>query len=108
MGANANMLAPILIKNNTMHPLIDIIETTEEDNILPQIINNIMRQIYHLHVLATDEHKYYGSLKAIFDDKNDVGVSKFTLDRYKWDKPFSNEKVVIRKGVMKTTNDVKQ
>lgn len=65
------------------------------------------RKLYHLHILATDEHKYYGSLQAIFDDKNDVGVSKFTLDRYDWKEPYRNEKVIIRKGEMLTASEAR-
>jgi hypothetical protein len=56
------------------------------------------RRIFHLHLLETNEHKYYGSLAAIFLDNKDLGVSKFTLDRYNFTTPFENGKVVIRKG----------
>lgn len=65
------------------------------------------RRIFHLHIIETNEHKYYGSLAAIFLDNKDLGVSKFTLDRYDWSKPFENSKVVIRKGEMLSANDAR-
>ena len=50
------------------------------------------RRLFHLTIKATVEHKYYGSLAAIFLDNKDLGVSKFTLDRYDISGPFENEK----------------
>lgn len=60
-----------------------------------------------MHIIETNEHKYYGSLAAIFLDNNALGISKFTLDRYDWSKPFENSKVVIRKGEMLSANDAR-
>lgn len=48
------------------------------------------RRIFHLELKAPSEHKYYGSLAAIFLDNKDLGVSKFTLDRYDFSEPFEN------------------
>ena len=56
---------------------------------------------------ATDEHKYYGSLSAIFLEYKDLGVSKFTLDRYDFENPFENENCIIRKGFMKSAGDIR-
>ncbi|HEX8334506.1 MAG TPA: hypothetical protein VF622_17915 [Segetibacter sp.] len=72
------------------------------------IFTDVGKKLFHVYLKTKDDHKYYGSLKAIFDDKNDVGVSKFTLDRYDFSKPFENEKVIIRKGEMLSTGDVKK
>lgn len=71
------------------------------------IFTDVGKKLFHIYIKASEQHKYYGSLKAIFDDKNDVGVSKFTLDRYDFTKPFENDKVIIRKGEMLSTGDVK-
>lgn len=71
------------------------------------IFTDVGKKLFHLYLKASEQHKYYGSLKAIFDDKNDVGVSKFTLDRYDFTTPFENDKAIIRKGEMLSTGDVK-
>lgn len=69
------------------------------------------RRIFHLELKATGEHKYYGSLAAVFLDNKDLGVSKFTLDRYEFEKApyseFENEICVIRKGAMLSAGDVR-
>ena len=36
------------------------------------------RRLFNLTIKATGEHKYYGSLAAILDNK-DLGVSKFNF-----------------------------
>lgn len=67
------------------------------------------RRLFHLTLKAIQEHKYYGSLAAIFLDNKNLGVSKFTLDRYDFEeKPFENESCIIRKGWMLSTNDVRE
>ena len=65
------------------------------------------RRLFHLELKATGEHKYYGSLAAIFLEYQNLGVSKFTLDRYDFEKPFENEVCIIRKGLMSSTGDVR-
>ena len=56
-----------------------------------------MRRVFHVKFKATGEHKYYGSLAAVFLDNNNLGVSKYTLDRYDFSIPFENETCIIRK-----------
>lgn len=65
------------------------------------------RRLFHLQIKATGEHKYYGSLAAIFLDNKDLGVSKFTLDRFDFVQPYENEVCVIRKGFMQSTGDIR-
>ena len=65
------------------------------------------RRLFHLQIKATGEHKYYGSLAAIFLDNKDLGVSKFTLDRFDFVRPYENEVCVIRKGFMQSTGDIR-
>lgn len=67
------------------------------------------RRLFHLYLKSTLEHKYYGSLKAIFIDTTnpDLGVSKFTLDRFDFVQPYENEVCVIRKGFMQSTGDIR-
>ncbi len=65
------------------------------------------RRIFHLTIKATGEHKYYGSLAAIFLDNKDLCVSKFTLDRYDFSQQFENEVCIIRKDFILSTGDVR-
>jgi hypothetical protein len=64
------------------------------------------RRIFHLHI-KPDTNKYYGSLQALFLDNKDLGVSKFTLDRYDFAKPFNNEVCVINKGFVLSAGDIR-
>ena len=66
-----------------------------------------MRRLFHLYQKSDNSHKYYGSLSALCNDNADLGVSKFTLDRFDFDANyFENEKCIIRKSVMKTTSQI--
>ena len=65
-----------------------------------------MRKIFHLEIKSENYHKYYGSLSALCNDNADLGVSKFTLDRFDFSEPFENAICIIRKSVMKTTGSV--
>jgi len=67
---------------------------------------NIRRKIFHLYKKVSKTNHYYGSLKAVFDENKDLGVSKYKLDRWNFEKPFENEVCVLIKGIMKTTGDV--
>lgn len=54
------------------------------------------------------ENKYYGSLAAIFLDNKNLGISKFSLDRYDFDKlPFENEACIIIKGFVFSAGDIR-
>jgi len=66
-----------------------------------------MRKVIHLENKATGEHKYYGSLAAVFLDNKDLQVSKFSLDRYDFSQPFENEKCIIRKAFMSSAGDIR-
>lgn len=65
------------------------------------------RRLFHLYLKASNQHKYYGSLSAIFLDNKNLGVSKFTLDRYDFERPFINEICEIRKGYMQSAGDIR-
>jgi len=56
-----------------------------------------MAKIFHLE-FKDNSHKYYGSLSALFKHNKKIGISKFTLDRHNFDKPFENEICIIRKS----------
>lgn len=60
------------------------------------------RQVIHVHVLATDEHYYFGSIQAVYDTftKNEIGIAPQTLYNRGLDEKYINDKVVIRKGVL--------
>jgi len=58
------------------------------------------RQVVHLHLLESDEHHYFGSLSAMYEQftPQQLGVAVQTLYN-KWKgECFENEKVVLRKG----------
>ncbi len=63
------------------------------------------RMVVHLEV--DGQHYYYGNLKALCDhwDKNALGVGYAYLRNYgiSEDKPFRNEKCVIRRGIIVTS-----
>ena len=65
-----------------------------------------MRKIFHLEIKSESSHKYYGSLSALCSENTNLGVSKFTLDRFDFSEPFENATCIIRKSVMKTTGSV--
>ena len=65
-----------------------------------------MRRIFHLEIKSENSHKYYGSLSALCSENPNLGISKFTLDRFDFTEPFENATCIIRKSVMKTTGSV--
>lgn len=66
-----------------------------------------MRRLFHLQKKPENSHRYYGSLSALCNDNAELGVSKFTLDRYDFENAdFENENYIIRKSVMKTTSQI--
>lgn len=65
-----------------------------------------MRKIFHLEIKSEGSHKYYGSLSALCSENPNLGISKFTLDRFDFSEPFENAICIIRKSVMKTTGSV--
>lgn len=67
------------------------------------------RKVYHLYDKQNDKHSYYNSLTALCKDNTDLGVSKFTLDRYDWDLlnwEYENLICIIRLGFSKSVSDV--
>lgn len=54
-----------------------------------------MRKIFHLEIKTESSHKYYGSLSALCLENRNLGVSKFTLDRFDFSEPFENEICII-------------
>lgn len=57
-------------------------------------------KVLHVEFKKTKVHKYYGSLKVIFDDNDDIGISKDMLYRHDFTLPFENEKVIIRQAYL--------
>lgn len=64
-----------------------------------------IRAIVHLE--KEGQHYYYGNLKALTDNwsKEDIGVSYSYLKNLNipYDKPYQNEKCIIRRGVIITS-----
>jgi hypothetical protein len=66
-----------------------------------------MRRLFHLQNKSDNSHKYYGSLSALCNDNDYLGISKFTLDRFDFESgEFENANFIIRKSVMKTTSQI--
>lgn len=60
------------------------------------------RQVIHVHILLTDEHYYFGSIQAIYDilTREQIGIAPQTLYNKGLDELYSNDKVIIRKGIL--------
>lgn len=57
-----------------------------------------MPKLFHLYIKSTGKDHYYGSLSGLFKNHN-IGISKFTLDRYDFSEPYENDLCVLKKGV---------
>ncbi|MFV0581451.1 MAG: hypothetical protein ACK5N4_05335 [Parabacteroides gordonii] len=59
-----------------------------------------------VHVEYMDRHYYFGSMAAIYTmfTPEQIGIALGTLRNYRLNehKPYSNDKCIIRKGVLKT------
>lgn len=63
------------------------------------------KKLYHLefkNVIEKEKRFYYGDL-TILCNTHEIGISKFTLDRWNFEKPFENDLCIIRKGVIITS-----
>ena len=82
-------------------------EAKKQDLVLSLSFKNYrkydFKTIFHFESKKENIHKYYGSLTALMSDNDDIGISKFTLDRWDFRKPYENEKVIIRKSILKAT-----
>lgn len=65
------------------------------------------RRLFHLYLKKTDQHKYYGSLAAVFLDNKDLQVSEHTLYKYNFDIPYENNICIIRKSYFVSAGDVR-
>jgi len=57
-----------------------------------------MAKIFHLELKLTSQHKYYGGLSTLCKHNPNIGISKFSLDRYNFETPYENEICIIRKA----------
>lgn len=58
------------------------------------------KKLYHIelkNITEFENHLYYGDL-TILCKNNEIGISKFTLDRWNFETPFENEICIIRKS----------
>ena len=65
------------------------------------------RNIIHVEIKSCGVHCYYGSVAAMFDDREiaeliGIAYSTFRKKILKSGFPFEDEKVIIRKGNLKT------
>jgi len=63
------------------------------------------RKVLHLEIKATSEHKYYGSLVALWNDNN--AIPYHTIKRLDLSNWWENESFKIRLGSLLTPSDVK-
>lgn len=61
------------------------------------------RNLFHLRIKFTGEDRYYGSLKALVDDAEGFDLSIHSLYKHEWEKPYENEQIIIKKGILITT-----
>ena len=58
------------------------------------------KKLFHIefkNAVENEKHFYYGDL-TILCNTHEIGISKFTLDRWNFESPFENEICIIRKG----------
>ena len=67
-----------------------------------------MTKIFHLHLKESSEDRYYSSLQALIEDTPDIGISKATLDRYNFAKPFDNNICTIKRGLVFSAGEVRE
>jgi hypothetical protein len=58
-----------------------------------------MCKIYHLEINGL--HSYYTTLTGLCNDNN-IGISKFTLDRHNFDTPYVKVNIIIRKSFLRS------
>jgi hypothetical protein len=58
-----------------------------------------MRKIYHLHIKSLNSDYYYGDLTILYTNWGHFfDVSKSTLEKYDFEKPYDKDNFVIKKG----------
>lgn len=63
-----------------------------------------MRKIYHLEFKASGFHFHYGDLTILCNTWGEnLGISKYTLDRWDFEKPYENENIIIHKTELVTS-----
>lgn len=65
-----------------------------------------MQKVYHLEIKETGEHEYFGSLTAMFHNKN-LGVTRYYFYKHKDKTYYENSICIIRKGLLETTKTKK-
>ncbi len=68
--------------------------------------------IYHLEIMGENQHRYYGSISAIYEDFDSsvLKVSRRTLYNFRIDenRPYQNKVCIIRKGTINRKKQTKQ
>ena len=55
------------------------------------------------------KHSYYGSLQAVFNANDDLGIALSTLQHYSWQSGiFVNHKMTLRRGVCLPASEAKK
>lgn len=67
-----------------------------------------MKKVYHLTITATGEHRYYGSLVAVFVDNKLLRLSRFNISRHSFATPYKNNVCTIRLGWIVTSGDARR
>jgi len=67
-----------------------------------------MTKIFHIHLKVSGEDRYYSSFQALIEDTPNIGVSKGTLDRSNFAKPFDNDICIIKRGLVFSAGEVRE
>ena len=60
-----------------------------------------MRKIFHLHIESLNSDYYYGDLTILYTNWGHFfDVSKSTLEKYDFEKPYEKDNFVIKKGIV--------
>lgn len=94
-----NNKVKILFVNDDVEEILTLKIEINELNKLHQFIN-MNKKLFHIefkNAPETEKHFYYGDL-TILCNTHEIGISKFTLDRWNFETPFENEICIIRKS----------
>ena len=95
-----NHKVKILFVNDDVEEILTLKIDIKELNKLHQFID-MNKKLFHIefkNAPENEKHFYYGDLTILCNTHENIGISKFTLDRWNFENPFENEICVIRKS----------
>lgn len=95
-----NHKVKILFVNDDVEEILTLKIDIKELNKLHKFID-MNKKLFHIEFKNTPETEknfYYGDLTILCNTHENIGISKFTLDRWNFETPFENEICIIRKS----------